>query len=451
MDFDSVRDGRSRPSGRNLMTISTVPAESSDAPHLPDGPIENQVPIMPETAAASFDFAIIGGGIVGLATALALTRQRPGIRLVVLEKENRLAAHQTGHNSGVIHSGIYYKPGSSKAKHCVAGRDALYRFCSEHGVAHERCGKIIVATEPGEIPALEELERRGSINGLHNLRRLSPDEVRELEPHVACLDALHVPETGIVDFRAMAEVCARLLRVSHAEIHFKAGLKAARPDGRRLLLETDAGEFRVRGLINCAGLQADRVARLCGAQPDLRILPFRGEYYELTESSRDLVNNLIYPVPDPRFPFLGVHFTRMIHGGVEAGPNAVLAMDREGYRRNAFSLGDAGEILRYRGFWRMAARHWRMGLGELHRSWSRDAYVDALRKLIPEIKNDDVRPAGCGVRAQGVLPDGTLVDDFHILQTERMVHVLNAPSPAATASLAIGESIAAMALRNILS
>jgi len=405
---------------------------------------------MRESPSPSFDLAIIGGGIVGLATGLALTRRKPGIRLVVLEKENRLAAHQTGHNSGVIHSGIYYKPGSSKAKHCVEGRDALYRFCSEHGIPHQRCGKVIVATEPEEIPALEELERRGGVNGLRELRRLSPDEVRELEPHVACLDALHVPETGIVDFRAVAEAYARLLRISHAEIRLNAPLVSVAREGAGLILVTGEGEIRARGLVNCAGLQADHVARLCGNEPGLRILPFRGEYYELTESSRDLVNHLIYPVPDPRFPFLGVHFTRMIHGGVEAGPNAVLAMEREGYRRHAFSLGDAGEILRYPGFWRMAARHWRKALGELHRSWSRDAYVDALRKLIPEIGNDDVRPAGCGVRAQAVLPDGTLVDDFHIVRGERMIHVLNAPSPAATASLAIGNSITDMTLKDLL-
>lgn len=396
------------------------------------------------------DLAIVGGGIVGLATALALTRRRPGLRLTVLEKENRLAAHQTGHNSGVIHSGLYYKPGSLKAQNCVAGRDALYRFCSEHGIPHQRCGKLVVATDLDEIPALEELERRGSMNGLQGLRRLSPDEARELEPHVSCIDALHVPETGIVDFRAVAETYARLLRVSQTEIQLNAALYSVRREGPELILETEAGELRARGLINCAGLQADRVARLCGADPGLKIIPFRGEYYELTDEARDLVNNLIYPVPDPRFPFLGVHFTRMIHGGVEAGPNAVLALEREGYRRHAFSLGDAGEMLRYPGFWRMTARHWRTGLGELRRSWSRDAYADALRKLIPALKNSDLRPAGSGVRAQAVLPDGTLVDDFRVVGGDRMIHILNAPSPAATASLAIGESIAEMALREIV-
>lgn len=401
---------------------------------------------MPTSSAAPFDFAIIGGGIVGLATGLALTRRKPGVRIVILEKENRLAAHQTGHNSGVIHSGLYYRPGSMKASNCVEGRDAMYRFCDEHGVAHRRCGKIVVATEPREVAALEELERRGAANGLRSLKRLSPAEVFELEPHVVCVDALHVPETGIVDFRAVAETYARLMRVSEVEIRLNSGLRAMRAEGSELIVETDAGELRARTLINCAGLQADRVARLCGMEPRLQIVPFRGEYYELSERGRKLVNNLIYPVPDPRFPFLGVHFTRMIHGGVEAGPNAVLALDREGYRRRAFSLGDAGETLRYGGFWRMSARYWRMGLAEMHRSWSRAAYVRALQRLIPELTDEDLTPGGCGVRAQAVLPDGSLADDFRIVRGERMIHVLNAPSPAATASLAIGEAIAGMAL-----
>lgn len=400
---------------------------------------------MNDSAAQSFDLAVIGGGIVGLASAWALIRRKPRLRLIVLEKESRLAAHQTGHNSGVIHSGLYYKPGSSKARNCAAGRDALYAFCAEHGVAHERCGKVVVATRPEDIPALDELERRGRANGLAGVRRITPEQVRELEPHVQCIAGLHVPETGIVDFPGVCETLGRLLRESGVEIRLNAALREVHRDGSGLVLETSTGVLRTRGLVNCAGLQCDRVARLCGVDPGLRIVPFRGEYYELNERGRSLVRNLIYPVPDPRFPFLGVHFTRMVKGGVEAGPNAVLALDREGYRRRAFDARDAAATFSYAGFWRMAGRYWKMGLEETHRSWSRTAYVRALQRLIPELKSGDVHPAGCGIRAQAVLPDGSLVDDFRIESGPGMIHVLNAPSPAATASLAIGEAIAAMA------
>lgn len=396
-------------------------------------------------AAQSYDLAVIGGGIVGLAAAWALIRRRSGLRLTILEKENRLAAHQTGHNSGVIHSGLYYKPGSSKARNCAAGRDALYAFCAEHGIAHERCGKVVVAMRPEELPALDELERRGRANGLTGVRRLAPDQVRELEPHVQCIAGLHVPETGIVDFPGVCETLGRLLRESGVDIRLATPLRAIRRDSGSLVIETPSGEIPARGLINCAGLQCDRVARLCGVEPGLRIVPFRGEYYELNERGQSLVRNLIYPVPDPRFPFLGVHFTRMVKGGVEAGPNAVLALDREGYRRRAFDARDTATTLSYPGFWRMAGRYWKMGLEEMHRSWSRAAYVRALQRLLPELRDEDVRPAGCGIRAQAVLADGSLVDDFRIESGPGMIHVLNAPSPAATASLAIGESLATMA------
>lgn len=391
-----------------------------------------------------YDVAIIGGGIVGLATALALTSQR-SLGLIVLEAEDRLAAHQTGHNSGVIHSGLYYKPGSLKARNCVAGREALVRFCQEHQIAHDRCGKIVVATQPEELPRLNNLEERGRANGLKGLRRLGPEEIKEYEPHVTGLAGLLVPETGIVDYRQVAETYARLVRQAGGIIQTQARFLACHSQPNELRLETTQGEIRCRYLINCGGLQSDRVARLCGVEPGLRIVPFRGEYYELVPERQFLVKNLIYPVPDPQFPFLGVHFTRMIHGGVEAGPNAVLAFKREGYQRSSFSPGDTWDIATYNGFWRLAGRHWRMSLGEFHRSYSKRAFVKALQRLLPELTIDDVHPAGAGVRAQALEPNGALVDDFRIVEAKRMIHVLNAPSPAATASLSIGQTIAQMA------
>jgi L-2-hydroxyglutarate oxidase len=396
------------------------------------------------TTAPSYDIAVIGGGIVGLATAMALT-ERTDAALVLLEAEDRLAAHQTGNNSGVIHSGLYYKPGSLKAKNCTEGREALYRFCAEGGVAHERCGKLIVATRESELPMLEELERRGRANGLFGLRRLRPEEVREREPHARGLAGLFVPETGIVDYSAVSQAYARRVRERGGVIVTGARVTGCRRDGAELVLLTSQGEVRARALVNCAGLHSDRVARLCGVEPGLSVVPFRGEYCELAPERRYLVNNLIYPVPDPRFPFLGVHFTRMIRGGVEAGPNAVLAWAREGYRRTSFSLRDSAELVAYGGFWRLGARHWRMGLAEAWRSLSTGAFVAALQRLVPEIRRADVARAGAGVRAQALEPDGTLVDDFRIVDSERMIHVLNAPSPAATASIAIGRAIAARA------
>jgi (S)-2-hydroxyglutarate dehydrogenase len=394
-----------------------------------------------------FDVAIIGGGIVGTATAMALTRQTTA-RIVVLEAEAKLAAHQTGNNSGVIHSGLYYKPGSLKARNCVEGREAMYRFCAEHLIPHERCGKLVVATSPEELPALDELERRGHANGLQQLRRLRAEELKEFEPAVAGIAGLHVEETGIVDYTAVTEAFARLVGERGGEIWLGARVHGVVRDNGSLSLDTPRGDVRCRYLINCAGLQSDRVARLCGVEPGLKIAPFRGEYYELVPERRHLVRNLIYPVPDPRFPFLGVHFTRMIRGGVEAGPNAVLAFRREGYRRTSFSLRDSAELLAYSGFWRMAARHWKMGFGEMYRSFSKRAFVGTLRKLVPELGNDDVHPTGAGVRAQALEPDGSLVDDFRIVEAERMIHVLNAPSPAATASISIGRTIAEMASRH---
>jgi (S)-2-hydroxyglutarate dehydrogenase len=402
---------------------------------------------VPAAETTVFDVAVIGGGVVGCATALALTAGRP-LRLVLLEAEARLAAHQTGNNSGVIHSGLYYKPGSLKATQCTRGREALYRFCAEHGIAHDRCGKVVVATRPDEVPRLDELERRGRANGLEGIRRLAPAEIREREPHATGIDGLWVPQTGIVDYTGVTEAYARIVRERGGEVRTAARVTALRHDGATLVLETAAGAVRCRALINCAGLQSDRVARLCGVAPGVQIVPFRGEYHELVPEQRHLVRNLIYPVPDPAFPFLGVHFTRMIEGGVEAGPNAVLAFAREGYRKSAFSLRDVLTYAGYPGFWRMASRHWRMGLGEVYRSYSKRALVGALRRLLPELRPADVQPGGAGVRAQALDPSGKLLDDFRIVEAERMIHVLNAPSPAATASLAIGETIAAMARRN---
>ena len=392
----------------------------------------------------TYDIVIVGGGIVGLATAMALSR-REALSLILIEAEEKLASHQTGHNSGVIHSGLYYKPGSSKARNCVEGREAMYRFCSEHGIAHEACGKIVVATSEEELPALTKLQERGTANGLENIRQLTAEELQEYEPHTAGLAGLHVPQTGIVDYVQVAGKFAELASMAGAEIRKDCRFKGARHETGGIVVETTAGALHCRYLINCAGLQCDRVARMCGWRPGIKIIPFRGDYYELAPDRTALVRNLIYPVPDPKFPFLGVHFTRMIHGGVEAGPNAVLAMAREGYGKWSLSLRDLGETLAFRGFWRMGLRHWRMGLGEIYRSLSKRAFVTALRRLLPELQLADVVAAGAGIRAQAVKPNGELVDDFHIEQDNRMIHVLNAPSPAATASISIGKTIAEMA------
>lgn len=388
---------------------------------------------------ASFDIAIIGGGIVGLATALAIT-QNSALSVVMLEAEEKLAAHQTGNNSGVIHSGLYYKPGSLKATNCIRGRDALYAFCERYDVAFERCGKVVVATEPEEVGRLDGLEGRGRANGL-NLKRLSGNELQDFEPHLVGLAGLWVPETGIVDYGQVAQAYARLMQEAGGEVQTGARVLGVQSTANELILETTQGDVHCRYLVNCAGLHADRVAKLCGVEPGVRIIPFRGEYYELVPEKHHLVKNLIYPVPDPRFPFLGVHFTRMVHGGIEAGPNAVLALKREGYKPTDVDLGDVWETVSWQGFWRLAARHWRMGSSEIYRSLSKPAYVRTLQRLIPELAAEDVYRAGAGVRAQALAPDGKLLDDFHIVQTERMLHVLNAPSPAATASLSIGQTL----------
>jgi len=391
--------------------------------------------------AMNYDAIVIGGGIVGLATAYNLVSRRSSIRLLLLEKETNLAAHQTGHNSGVIHSGIYYKPGGLKAQNCRQGYQALLDFCRRQEVAYEICGKLIVATQPAELPRLEELHRRGVANGLQGLRWLEPAEMREIEPHVAGLRALRVQETGIVDYRGMARRLGELIREAGGEIHLGEAVVDIRRGQPLNEVITGRQTYLARAVVSCAGLQSDRLARLTHPDLPMRIVPFRGEYYELVPARRNLVRHLIYPIPDPAFPFLGVHFTRMIGGGVEAGPNAVLAFGREAYRKTDFVWKDVCETLAWPGFRKVAWRYWRMGLGEFYRSWNKAAFVRALQRLIPAIQAGDLSPGGAGVRAQACLRDGALVDDFHILEDGDVVHVCNAPSPAATACLAIGAHI----------
>jgi (S)-2-hydroxyglutarate dehydrogenase len=389
----------------------------------------------------NFDGIIVGGGIVGLSTAFAILEKRPEMRIAVIEKEAAWARHQSGRNSGVIHSGIYYKPGSLKAKLCREGNERLVRFCQDHRIRYEICGKVIVATEPAELPILENLFNRGIANGLE-VRRLNAVEVREIEPHVSCLAAIHVSSTGIVDFGGVCTKLAELIQKQGCALELNTKVRALRSNGTGIILETNRSDFAGRYVINCAGLHSDRVAKLNGVDSDVRIVPFRGEYYELKPESRDLVRNLIYPVPDPQFPFLGVHFTRMINGSVHAGPNAVLSLKREGYHRTSFDLRDFLDTMTYGGFWRLAAKHARSGLGEICRSFSKKAFVRSLQKLIPEISEGDLVPGPAGVRAQALRPDGGLVDDFLIVKDASAIHVFNAPSPAATASIEIGRVIA---------
>jgi L-2-hydroxyglutarate oxidase len=395
----------------------------------------------------SFNVVVIGGGIVGMATARALVKGSR-LSLVVLEAEERLAAHQTGNNSGVIHSGLYYRPGSLKAHNCVRGRLALERLCQDRGVPFERCGKIVVATSEAQRGLLTQLEERGRANGLEQLHRLDSEQIREHEPHCRGVAGLHVGETGIVDYVRVTEVYAEDLLAMGGEVSTGSRVTGISRQANQLVVETSTGTFSCRHLINCGGLQSDRIARLAGVVPEVRIVPFRGEYYELVPERRHLVRNLIYPVPDPGFPFLGVHFTRLINGGVEAGPNAVLALKREGYRRTSFSLRDAASTLTYGGFWRLARRYLRTGLAEQWRSLSKRAFVRSLQELVPEVVSGDLRRAGAGVRAQALDRSGSLVDDFRIIEDERSIHVLNAPSPAATASLAIADTIAELAIKH---
>jgi L-2-hydroxyglutarate oxidase len=373
---------------------------------------------------------------------------RPNTRVVVLEAEEKLAMHQTGNNSGVIHSGIYYKPGSLKAQNCVEGRQSMYAFCQEHGIAYDNCGKVIVATREDELPALDRLYERGQANGLDGLRRLKAEQIKEYEPHATGIAAIFVPQTGIVDYVGVCHAYAGIIKNNGGEIRTSSRVLGMQKLSSEFVLSTATGEIQTRNLINCAGLQSDRVARICGVDPYLQIIPFRGEYYELVPDKHQLVKNLIYPVPDPRFPFLGVHFTRMVKGGVEAGPNAVLAFKREGYKMTSISIGDLISYAFFGGFWRMASKYWKTGFGEFYRSFSKAAFVKALQRLLPELQEADVHRSGAGVRAQALDPKGNLLDDFAIREAERQIHVLNAPSPAATASISIGKSIAAMAERS---
>jgi (S)-2-hydroxyglutarate dehydrogenase len=392
----------------------------------------------------TFDIAVVGGGIVGLASALAINERYPRCSLTVLEKEPEVGSHQTGHNSGVIHAGIYYKPGSYKAMLCVEGVRLMKSFCEESGVAWEPCGKVIVATDDSELARLEELYRRGVANGVSGLELIGPDRLREIEPHARAVRALLSPGTAIVDFKQVTEAMGRRLAARGVSIRTGARVKDIQRAGT--LQHINAGESSVtaRFLLNCAGLQADLVARMAGVDPGVSIIPFRGEYYNLKPECR-LVRALIYPVPDPAFPFLGVHFTRRIGGGYEAGPNAVLAFAREGYRKSDVDLAELGRMVSYPGFWIMGLRYWRMGAYEYYRSFSRRAFVRALSKLVPDISEDDLSEGGSGVRAQSLAPNGSFVDDFKIVEAPKAIHVLNAPSPAATASLAIGQHIARLA------
>jgi (S)-2-hydroxyglutarate dehydrogenase len=390
---------------------------------------------------ARADYILIGGGIVGLASAAALLGREPRARLLLLEKEDSWAAHQTGHNSGVIHSGIYYKPGSLKARLAREGNRSMVEFCRQHGLAHRVCGKVIVASRPEQVPLLDNLLQRGEQNQLQ-VERLNPDQVREIEPHVRCLAGLRVPSTGIVDYRAVCQKLADLIRAQGADLHLRTRVLAIREQSSGPVVETTQGAFEGALLVNCAGLHSDRIARLSGVDPKARIVPFRGEYYELRPDRRDLVKTLIYPVPNPAFPFLGVHFTRMIDGSVHAGPNAVLSFKREGYRKTDFNLRDFAEVMGFPGFWKLVARNATEGLKEMVRSFSKGQFVRSLQELVPDVQSDDLVPSAAGVRAQALLPDGSLVDDFLILDAPHAVHVCNAPSPAATASLEIGKAIA---------
>jgi L-2-hydroxyglutarate oxidase len=389
-----------------------------------------------------FDCVVIGGGIVGLSVAWEILERMPKIRIAVLEKEDAWAQHQTGRNSGVIHSGIYYKPGSLKAKLCREGNRRMVEFCDLHAIRYEACGKVIVATTASELALLENLYERGITNGLAP-KKLNASEVKKIEPHVRCIAGIHVPSTGIVDFVGVCQKLAELIGAKGGELRLRTRVQGFQATVNEGVLETSNDTFAARWVVNCAGLHSDRVAKLAGAEPGARIVPFRGEYYELRPESRSLVRNLIYPVPDPNFPFLGVHFTRMIDGSVHAGPNAVLSLKREGYHRTSFNLGDFVDTMTYGGFWRLAAKHARSGLEEIHRSFSKKAFVRSLQKLIPEVCEEDLIPGESGVRAQALRPDGGLVDDFLIVKSPHAIHVCNAPSPAATASLEIGRVIAA--------
>jgi L-2-hydroxyglutarate oxidase len=396
------------------------------------------------TCVNSKKVTIVGGGIVGLATAYRLGERYPGAEITLLEKEDGVGQHQTGHNSGVLHCGLYYKPGTVKARLAVTGIRQMVAFCQENGIAHQICGKLVVAADETEVDRLHALQERGAANGLEGLRWLDPDEMREIEPHVGGVAALRVPQEGIVDYSQVCATLAEKLTARGAEIITGARVDRIRTSGAGWVAETAVGEFEADFLITCAGLYSDRVAELAGERRDMRIVPFRGEYYKIREDRQSLVRHLIYPVPDPQFPFLGVHFTRLIHGGIEAGPNAVLAFAREGYRKTDVNPADLYDALTYGGLWRFLRRYPSMCWYELRRSFSRELFCESLQRLVPEIEPEDLETGGSGVRAQAISPEGELVQDFQLIARRNALHVLNAPSPAATASLAIGAEIASM-------
>lgn len=388
-----------------------------------------------------FDVCVIGAGIVGLATATAVARRNPGASIVVIDKEAKVATHQTGHNSGVLHSGLYYKPGSLKARLCVDGQRRMSAYCEEHGLPFSRSGKIVVASFPHEVPAMDELFRRGTENGLIGVRQLSSGEISEIEPQAVGVAALHVPEAGVADYVAVARHLAENLP---GEVRLGSAVRSISSGAGGVQVSTDGATVAAKVIVNCGGLHSDRVARMAGVDPPVQIVPFRGEYYTLTPEAASLVKALIYPVPDPRFPFLGVHFTRRVDGSVEVGPNAVLALGREHYRGARPNPSDLLETLRYRGFHKVIAKYWKTGAAEAWRSARRSTYARSAQTLVPAVRAEHLQPGGAGIRAQAVTRDGALVDDFSIVETDTAVHVLNAPSPAATASLAIGDHIAGL-------
>jgi len=396
-----------------------------------------------------YDIIIVGGGAVGLATGLKLLTQNPALKIVVIEKETVVANHQTGNNSNVIHSGIYYKPGSLKARNCIHGYNLLVDFCQQNEIQHSICGKVIVATDEHELPLLKNIFDRGQQNGLQNLKMLSAPELKEYEPHVAGIAGIHVPQTGIVDYRVVAEKYAELIQKKGGEIKLGEKVIDIQLGENKVIVVTQKSSYTGKLIVNCAGLYSDKIARLTSKNVDLKIIPFRGEYYKLKKEKEYLVKTLIYPVPDPNFPFLGVHFTTMVGGGVECGPNAVLAFKREGYKKSDINLGELGETLAWPGFRKIVSKYWRTGVGEMHRSYSKAAFTKALQKLMPEIREEDLIEGGAGVRAQACDRTGGLLDDFMILEEKLAINVCNAPSPAATSSLSIGETIAELALKRI--
>lgn len=397
---------------------------------------------MATQAQTLYDIAIIGGGIVGLSTARELLQRNPRLRLVVVEKEPTIASHQSGHNSGVIHAGIYYKPGSAKARMCVAGHRAMIAFCKERGIPYNLCGKVIVAVTEDEVPRLHDLYQRGESNGVAGLELIDADRLREIEPAVVGIKAIYSPHTGIIDFRLVAEVYAEDIRSAGGEILTSTPIRMIKPRGDSSILISDQREIQARFVVTCAGLYSDKVSQEPGTKSDLKIVPFRGSYYRLTPECCDLVKALIYPVPNPNFPWLGVHFTRLLNGEVWVGPNAVLAFAREGYYRWQINLPELFETLTYGGFYKMARRYWKQGALEMYRDYVKAAYVKTAQQYIPSLTGTDFVPGPSGVRAQALDSGGNLVDDFVIKQGDRVVHVLNAPSPAATSSLIIGQHIA---------